>query len=58
MFTAVVLGGLGSVLGAVAGGVAVGVIQSVSTLVLPMQLQNLALFAIFILVWRCARKGF
>ena len=57
MFTAVVLGGLGSVLGAVAGGVAVGVIQSVSTLVLPMQLQNLALFAIFILVLALRPEG-
>lgn len=54
MFTAVVLGGLGSIMGAVVGGIAVGVIQSLSSLVLPMQLQNLMLFAVFILVlaWR------
>lgn len=54
MFTAVVLGGLGNVLGAVIGGLAVGVIQTMSTLVLPIQLQNLALFIVFILVlaWR------
>lgn len=48
MFTVVVLGGLGSVMGALAGGVIVGVIQSVSTLFMPIQLQNLALFIIFI----------
>lgn len=48
MFTVVVLGGLGSVMGALVGGVLVGMIQSLSTLVMPIQLQNLALFTIFI----------
>ncbi len=48
MFTVVVLGGLGSVMGALIGGVAVGIIQSLSTLVMPIQVQNLALFVIFI----------
>lgn len=48
MFTVVVLGGLGNVMGALVGGVIVGMIQSLSTLVMPIQLQNLALFAIFI----------
>lgn len=48
MFTAVVLGGLGSVAGAVAGGLAVGVIQSLSALAFPIQLQNLVLFVVFI----------
>ena len=48
MFTVVVLGGLGNVLGAVVGGIAVGVIQSLSGLFLPIQLQNIALFIIFI----------
>lgn len=48
MFTVVVLGGLGSVMGALVGGVLVGVIQSVSTLFLPIQLQNLVLFIVFI----------
>ena len=50
MFTVVVLGGLGSVAGAVVGGLAVGVIQSVSTLFFPIQLQNLILFIVFITV--------
>jgi branched-chain amino acid transport system permease protein len=50
IFTVVVLGGLGSTLGALVGGLMVGVIQSLSTLVLPIQLQNLALFVIFILL--------
>ena len=57
MFTAVVLGGLGSVLGAVVGGIAVGVIQSLSALVLPIQLQNLALFAVFIAVLAMRPEG-
>lgn len=48
MFTVVVLGGLGSVLGALAGGLIVGVIQSLSALFLPIQLQNLTLFVAFI----------
>ncbi len=48
MFTVVVLGGLGNVLGAVVGGLAVGVIQSLSGLYLPLQLQNLVLFTVFI----------
>lgn len=50
MFTAVVLGGLGSVAGAVVGGLMVGLIQSFSALVMPIQLQNFALFVVFILV--------
>lgn len=48
MFTAVVLGGLGNIFGAVVGGLAVGVIQSLSSLVLPVQLQNIVLFVVFI----------
>ncbi len=57
MFTAVVLGGLGNVLGAVLGGLMVGVIQTVSTLVLPIQLQNLALFLVFILMLAFRPEG-
>ncbi|HRO59269.1 MAG TPA: branched-chain amino acid ABC transporter permease [Burkholderiaceae bacterium] len=57
MFTAVVLGGLGNVLGAVIGGLTVGVIQTLSTLVLPIQLQNLVLFVVFILVLALRPEG-
>lgn len=57
MFTVVVLGGLGNILGAVVGGLAVGMIQSLSSLVLPMQLQNLVLFGIFILVLAVRPEG-
>ncbi len=57
MFTVVVLGGLGSVAGAVVGGLAVGIIQSLSTLVFPIQLQNLVLFVVFIAVLAFRPKG-
>jgi branched-chain amino acid transport system permease protein len=57
MFTAVVLGGLGSIAGAVAGGLAVGVIQSVSGLLFPIQLQNLVLFVAFIVVLALRPQG-
>lgn len=57
MFTVVVLGGLGSVAGAVVGGLAVGIIQSLSALVFPIQLQNLVLFIVFIAVLSFRPKG-
>ena len=57
MFTVVVLGGLGNILGAVVGGLAVGMIQSLSSLVMPIQLQNLALFVVFILVLAVRPEG-
>jgi len=57
MFTAVVLGGLGSVTGAIVGGLMVGVIQSLSGLVLPLQMQNVALFVVFILMLALRPEG-
>lgn len=57
MFTVVVLGGLGNVLGAVVGGIAAGLIQSISSLFLPIQLQDLILFIIFILVLTLRPEG-
>jgi len=52
-----VLGGLGNVAGAVAGGLAVGVVQSLSALVLPLQMQNLVLFVVFIAVLALRPQG-
>ncbi len=57
MFTVVVLGGLGSVSGAVVGGLAVGVIQSLSALAFPIQLQNLVLFVVFIAILAFRPQG-
>jgi len=50
MFTVVVLGGLGSVPGALVGGLVVGILQSLSSVFLPTQLQSLVVFIVFILV--------
>ena len=57
MFTVVVLGGLGNILGAVVGGLTVGIIQSLSGLFLPIQLQNIVLFIIFILTLAFRPEG-
>jgi branched-chain amino acid transport system permease protein len=48
MFLVVVLGGLGNAAGALIGGLVTGVIQSVSGLFAPIQLQNLSLFLVFL----------
>jgi branched-chain amino acid transport system permease protein len=50
MYAGVVLGGLGSTLGAFWGGLTIGVVQQMSTLVLPYQLQNTAIFVVFLLI--------
>lgn len=48
MYTVVVLGGLGSVRGASLAGLFIGVVQSVSTVFLATELENLLVFLIFI----------
>jgi branched-chain amino acid transport system permease protein len=50
MYAGVVLGGLGSNFGAFWGGLLIGVVQQMSTLVLPYQLQNTAIFVVFLLI--------
>jgi len=50
MFVAVVLGGLGSIPGAFVGGIVIGLVQSLTLLVLPFQLQNTGVFVAFLLV--------
>ncbi len=50
MYAGVVLGGLGSVWGAFLGGLIIGLIQQLSTLVLPTQLQNTSIFVCFLLI--------
>ena len=54
MYAGVVLGGLGSMLGAFWGGMTMGLVQQLSTLVLPYQLQNAAIYLLFLAVvlWR------
>jgi branched-chain amino acid transport system permease protein len=50
MYAGVVLGGLGSIMGAFWGGLLIGIVQQMSTLVLPYQLQNTAIFVVFLLI--------
>jgi branched-chain amino acid transport system permease protein len=50
MYAGVVLGGLGSIVGPFWGGMTIGIVQQVSTLVLPTQLQNSAIFVFFLLI--------
>jgi branched-chain amino acid transport system permease protein len=57
MFLAIVLGGLGSVAGATLGAFVVGLAQSISGLLLPLQLQNVMLFAVFVLILLVRPQG-
>jgi ABC-type branched-subunit amino acid transport system permease subunit len=57
MFVAVVLGGLGSIPGAFVGGLVIGVVQSLTLLVLPFQLQNVGVFIAFLLVLYLRPQG-
>jgi branched-chain amino acid transport system permease protein len=50
MYAGVVLGGLGSIIGAYWGGMTIGLVQQLSTLILPTQLQNTAIFVVFLLI--------
>lgn len=58
MFAGVVLGGMGSILGAFWGGVTIGIVQQASSLVLPQQLQNTAIFVVFLLIVLLRPQGF
>jgi branched-chain amino acid transport system permease protein len=57
MYTGVVLGGMGSIMGAFWGGMAIGLIQQCSTLILPNQLQNVAIFVVFIAILLVRPQG-
>jgi branched-chain amino acid transport system permease protein len=57
MYSGVVLGGMGSILGAFWGGVTVGFVQQFSALVLPPQLQNAAIFVVFLLIITLRPQG-
>jgi branched-chain amino acid transport system permease protein len=58
MYAGVVLGGMGSVIGAFWGGMTIGLVQQMSTLILPAQLQNTAIFVIFLLIVFFRPQGF
>ena len=50
MYAGVVLGGLGSLSGAFFGGLIIGLVQQLSPLVLPTQLQDMSIFVCFLLI--------
>lgn len=58
MYAGVVLGGMGSMLGAFWGGFAIGLVQQLSTLVMPFQLQNATIFLLFLAVVLLRPQGF
>lgn len=58
MYAGVVLGGLGSIIGAFWGGMTIGLVQQLSTLILPTQLQNTAIFVVFLLIVFLRPQGF
>ena len=58
MYTGVVLGGLGSIAGAYWGGMTIGIVQQMSSLVMPQQLQNTAIFIVFLLIVFLRPQGF
>jgi branched-chain amino acid transport system permease protein len=57
MYAGVVLGGMGSTVGAFWGGMTIGMVQQLSTLVLPIQLQNTAIFVVFVLMLLIRPQG-
>jgi branched-chain amino acid transport system permease protein len=58
MYAGVVLGGLGSVVGAFWGGFVIAVVQQLSTLIIPLQLQNATIFVGFLLLLLLRPQGF
>lgn len=58
MYSGVVLGGMGSIMGAFWGGLTIGFVQQLSSLVLPPQLQNAAIFVVFLLIVLLRPEGF
>jgi branched-chain amino acid transport system permease protein len=58
MYAGVVLGGLGSVIGPFWGGMTIGIVQQLSALALPTQLQNSAIFVVFLLIIFLRPQGF
>lgn len=57
IYAGVVLGGLGNITGAFWGGMTIGLVQQVSTLFMPLQLQNAAIFVVFVLILLLKPEG-
>lgn len=56
-YAGVVLGGLGNIKGAFWGGMTIGLVQQLATLVIPLQLQNAAIFVVFVLILLLKPEG-
>jgi len=57
MYAGVVLGGMGSIIGSFWGGLIIGLVQQLSTLVLPTQLQGTTVFLVFLLILLVGPQG-
>lgn len=57
MYAGIVLGGMGSIKGAFWGGLIIGLVQQMSTQILPLQLQNAAIFVVFLMVMLLRPQG-
>lgn len=57
MYAGVVLGGMGSIVGAFWGGMTIGLVQQLATMVLALQLQNAAIFVVFVLILLLRPQG-
>lgn len=57
MFTAVIMGGLGNVMGAMVGGLLLGLVQSLSQLVVPLQLNSAVVFGLFLIMMLVRPSG-
>jgi len=58
MYAGVVLGGLGSIRGAFLGGMTIGLLQQMSAIILPNQLQNTVIFICFLVIILFRPQGF
>lgn len=57
MFTAVILGGLGNVVGAMIGGLLLGLVQSLSQLFVPLELNSAVVFGLFLAIMLVRPSG-
>jgi branched-chain amino acid transport system permease protein len=57
MYAGVVLGGMGSVMGSFWGGLIIGLVQQLSSLVLPLQLQATTVFVVFLAILLIRPRG-
>lgn len=57
MYAGVVLGGMGSIIGSFWGGLIIGLVEQLSSLVLPLQLQVTTVFAVFLAILLIRPRG-